>query len=349
MIIFLQVPGFYAAVEQADHPDLRGRPVIVGGDPRKRGTVTGVSAEARQFGVNEGSEVRASLERCPNAVYRATRLRRYREVSAELSAILRQTTDRVEPEGLASFYLECPERAEPLSLAAELCVRLQAELMMQAAAGIGPTRFVAHLAARHHAPRKIRQVLPGNVREFLAEFPVTEIWGLGPATAKRLTEHSVTRIADLQKLELSELEAMVGRNASAFLSLATGTDHEPLRPMRRPKSLSQEKTLPEPCRDLSTLGEVLAALAGQLETMLTREHRAARTVSLGIDYMDGDQSTRTQTVSEPLTRRVEIGEVAVQLLARTQAGVRHCRRLRLQVTNLCRADSEGAGRQLRLF
>ena len=149
MIIFIHIPGFYAAVEQADNHELRGRPVVVGGDPRKRGSVTGVSVEARKRGVVEGMEAREALERCPEAVFRRTRLKRYRAVAAETRALLRATTDRIEEFGVDGTFLEVPPQIEALPLAAELCVHMQAELALHSVAGIGPTRFIAYLGARH--------------------------------------------------------------------------------------------------------------------------------------------------------------------------------------------------------
>ncbi len=349
MIIFLYVPGFYAAVEQADQSALRGRVVVVGGDPRKRGTVTSASVEARRLGITEGAELREVQERWPETEFRSTRLPRYREASAEVRAILRGVTDRVEAVGLDSFYLESPEHAEALSVAAELCVRLKAELALEALAGIGPTRFVSQLASRHHPAGEIRQVLPSEAEAFLAEFPLTEIWGLGPSTAEKLAQHGIRKIGDLQKLPLAELERIVGRSAVTFHHLARGADREPLRPSPGAKSLSQERTLPEPSVDLRTLGDDLQELAAGLEAMLARERRAARTISLGVRYVNGDQVTRTRTLQVPVNSRNEIGEVALELLARTQASARQCRRLRLQVTNLCRPDQGDEARQLRLF
>ena len=116
MIIFIYIPGFYAAVEQADNHELRGRPVVVGGDPRKRGSVTGVSAEARKRGVVEGMEAREALERCPEAAFRRTRLKRYRAVAAETRALLRATTDRIEEFGVDGTFLEVPAQTEALPL-----------------------------------------------------------------------------------------------------------------------------------------------------------------------------------------------------------------------------------------
>jgi DNA polymerase-4 len=349
MILYVQVPDLYAAVEEADEPDLRGRPIIVGGDPRKRGSVTSANAEARQAGVREGMRVREAQELCPKATLRPTRLRRYREVAAELRAILRGTTDRLEPLGLDGTYLEAPPRRDPLSRAAELCVQIQAELGIAARAGVGATRFVAHLAADHAGAGGLRLVRADESRDFLAALPLTEIWGLGPSTAKKLEAHGLRRIGDLQPLERSDLEAIVGRNAQRFLALANAEDREPLKPQPQPKSFSQEETLEEPTRDLRVIGGRLAELATRLAALLERDRRVARTVSLGVRYLDAEHVTRTQTLAEPLGAADGIREAALELLSRTQAGIRTVRRVRLQVSNLGRRPSTVEARQLRLF
>jgi hypothetical protein len=128
VIVFILVPGLYAAVEQADNPALRGRPVVVGADPSKRGTVTSASREARARGVHDGMETKRALELCPDAVLRPTRIERYREVAAELRALLRAETDRLEELGLEGNFLELDAGADIVPRVAELCVRVQAEL-----------------------------------------------------------------------------------------------------------------------------------------------------------------------------------------------------------------------------
>jgi DNA polymerase-4 len=349
MIVYIQVPDLYAAIEQADEPGLRGKAIIVGGNPRKRGNVTSANSEAREAGVQEGMRVQEALELCPAAALRPTRLRRYREVASEMRAILRGTTDRLEPAGLDGTYLEAPPRADPLSLAAELCVQIQADLGIAARAGIGATRFVAHLPAIHAGPGRLRWVRPEDSLDFLAPLAVTEIWGLGPSTAQKLEAHGLRRIGDLQSLERARLEEIVGRNAPRFLALANAHDREPLRPQPQPKSFSQEETLDEPTRDLRLVGGRIAELAVRLAALLERDRRVARTVSLGLHYLDAQHVTRTQTLEEPLGSADELRETALELLSRTQAGVRTVRRVRVQVSNLTRRRSPQDARQLRLF
>jgi len=149
MIVFILVPGLYAAVEQSDDPSLRGRPVIVGGDPAKRGRVTSASREARARGVVEGMETARALELCSDAVLRRTRVKRYRELAAELRELLRAESERLEDVGLDGTLLELPPGVDAVARAAELCVRIGAELGVAAVAGLGPTRFVAVQAAHH--------------------------------------------------------------------------------------------------------------------------------------------------------------------------------------------------------
>jgi DNA polymerase IV len=349
MIVFILVPGLYAAVEQADNPALRGRPVVVGADPAKRGTVTSASREARARGVLEGMEMKRALELCADAAVRPTRLERYREVAADLRALLRAETDRIEELGLDGTFLELAGAEDQVARAAELCVRVQAELGVAAVAGIGPTRFVSFLAARHAGPGGIRLVAEADVKAFLAPFAVTEIWGLGPATAAKLAARGVHTIATLAAVDLPTLTGVVGRGAAAILEYARGEDKEPLRPKPRARSLSQERTLDEPAIDVRSLGELLEALAERLERALARERRAARTVTLGLFFVDGTRVTRSASLDEPVTASAEFLEAAQALLSRTQAGARPVRRVRLALSGLVRAEAPGDARQLRLF
>jgi DNA polymerase-4 len=349
MLIFVHVPDFYAAVELADHPAVE-RPIIVGGDPKKGGTVTSASAAARAAGVVDGLDLGEAQARCPEAELRPTRLRRYREIAAEIRAILRTASDRIEPQGHADTYLELPPSADALSVAAKLCVQIHGELGLPAAAGIGDSRFVANLAGLHAGSAGIREVSSEQALDFLGPFPVTAVWGLGPATAEKLAEAGVDNISQLQKMTRPELERVVGaRHAGGFLELARGEDRSPLRPAPPAKSLSRETTLDSPSADLRTLGDDIAKLALAVADMLRRERRAARTVTLGVSFVDGERVSRMTTLDAPVVEPNEIAEPALQLLGRTQAGVRLVRRLRLQVTNLCRLEGERLPQQLRLF
>ena len=349
MIVFILVPGFYAAVEQADDPSLRGRPVIVGGDPAKRGRVTGLSREARARGVEEGMETRHALELCPDATLRRTRLKRYRELASELRELLRADSERLEELGLEGTFIELPPGADSLARTAALCVRLQAEFGVAAVAGIAPTRFAAVLAARHAGPGGIRRVEEADVEAFLAPFPVGEIWGLGPATVEKLAEHGVHSIAQLRALDPARLAQLSGTRATAFLEYARGADRGRLAAKPRTRTLSQEQTLHAPSIDLRALAEAIETLAVRLAGTLARERRGARTVTLVVSYLDGTRASRTETLDAPTSEARELSDAGLALLARTHAGARAIRRLRLAVGGLERTAPGSLGRQLRLF
>ena len=349
MIVFIYVPDFYASVEQAES-GLAGEPVIVGGDPAKGAAVLSVSSEARTLGLEAGMSVEDALRRCPGVTRRPTRMRVYREAAAQVRALLREQVERFEPVGMEGAYLECPPSVDALGFAAGACVRLRAELGLPARAGIGPTRFVAHLAARHAPEGGLRRVYAREAIEFLGSFPVTELWGLGPATAEKLTQSGIVQIVDLQKRDVSDLATIVGRrNAQAFLELATGRDVSRLRPAPRAKSLSREQTLDEPTGDLRALGEQVGQLAGDLAHLLVREGLAARTVCLGLTYEDGQRCSRAHTVPRALTAQRELADLGLELLTRTQAGLRGVRRLSLKASRLSRRDTGRDARQLQLF
>jgi len=349
MIVSIHIPNFYAAVEQAE-ARCGGEPLVVGGDPGKGATVLSASREARELGIEPGMTIDDAIARCPELHCRRTRMRAYREASARVRALLRERSARLEPAGLDAFFLQAPPAEEPLSLMADLCISIKAELGLDARAGAGPTRFVAHLAARYPTEGGLRHVTAESALEFLGPFSVSELWGLGPASAEKLAQAGVMQIFDLQKRSQSELAAIVGaRNALAFHQLATARDPSRLPVLERTKSLSRERTLEAPVTDLRALGETLSELAAALEGLLEREEQGARTLCLGVTYADAERCTRTHTVDRVLTRQSELAEIAVELLARTQAGQRAVRKLSLKASKLSRRESVVDPRQLRLF
>ncbi|MFQ5697499.1 MAG: hypothetical protein ACE5IL_04345 [Myxococcota bacterium] len=349
MIILVQVPDLYAAVEEEEDPELRSRPILVGGHPSRRGSVTGLNAAARAAGACVGMAVREALDLCPEAAFRPTRLAHYRACAQAIRALVRQECERIEPFGLDGVLLEPPAAIDPLELAAGLCVRIQGDLGLPARAGIGPTRFVASVAAAHSGAAGLRWVRDGEERAFLAPLPLGELWGLGPATEEKLAALGVRTLGELAAMDSEALESVAGRNARRLATLARGEDREPLRVRARPKSYSQEETWKEPTRDLRRIGERLEQLAQRLAGVLERDRRRARTLALGVSYLDGESVTRTRTRREPFSAALPMRDLALELLGRTHAGVRSVRRVRLQVSNLTRGEGRRPQRQLELF
>jgi DNA polymerase-4 len=311
--------------------------------------VVSASAEARELGIAAGLEVARAQEQCPGLIRRPTDLKRYRAVSARIRSLVREANERSEAIGLDGWYLDWGLQAGAERSTAEIAARIRSAEGVPVDAGLGPTRFVAHLAAHAASGTQVNAIAADAVPEFVGRHPVTALWGLGPTAAGKLAQHGVQRVAQLRALGGAALEEIVGpRNARAFLALAQGEDRSRIAVHAQPKSLSRERTLPAPEQDRRALGEALSALARELEEWLERERCEARGVRLELLYEGGERATRSATPQRPVARQDEIAEVAHGLLERTQVGLRAVHRLRLQLVRLA-PRTQPAPRQLRLF
>ena len=348
MLLYAAVPGFYAEVERLANPGLAGRPVIVGGDPRKRGLVQSATPDAVQLGVVLGMPVREALERCPRGRALRTDMRRYRNVASRLRACLRRFTDRVEPAGLEAAFLE---PRQPKESAEELAERLQEsvreELDLPLRVGIAPAKFLAKIAAEEAGITGILRIAPGEVADFLAPLPVSRLPGVGDKTAAKRAALSVHTVGEDAALGRSALEEQLGNHGLAILGYAQGRDDARLRAAPHPRSLSQESTLDSDELDLPVIQERIEELARHLEAGLGLERLAAKRVTLKLRYADQEQTTRSCTLVRPVAAAQDLAALAADLLARTQAGIRPVRLVGLGVAALTRWRSDD--RQLELF
>lgn len=348
-LYFATVPGFYAAVERGRHPEWRGRPVVVGGDPRKRGQVQSATPDAAERGVREGMPVLEALERCPRARAVRTDMKHYRDVWSVLQAGLRSEIEALEPAGLGSAWLDGTrlpgdpeERARRLRRAARDRTGLDLRV------GIAPVKFVARLAAEEAGEGGVLRVAPGGEEAFLAPLPVTRLPGVGPRTAARLAELGARTVADLRALPAERVEEALGHHGLRVLDHARARDPSgAVRATRLPRSLSQEQTFERPQRDRAALEEALARLARGLEEGLLRQGLGGRRVAVRVQYADGALVTRSRTLSHALAAAGPVAEVASALLDRTQAGERPVRRLGVSLSRLARGAADR--RQLDLF
>jgi DNA polymerase-4 len=348
MLLYATVPGFYAEVERVTHPELAGRPVIVGGDPRKRGLVQSATPDAIHAGVAVGMPMREALERCPQARALRTDMCRYRNVSSRLRACFRRLTHRVEPAGLDAAILE-PRlpAATPAELAERLCETIREELRLPLRVGIAPAKFLAKIAAEEAGATGILRIDPGEVASFLAPLPVSRLPGVGAKTEAKLAELGVHTVGDVAALERGALEEQLGNHGLAVLGYAQGRDDARLRPAPHPRSLSQESTLDADELDLGVIQERIEGLAQRLEARLLLERLAAKRVILKLRYADREQVTRSRTLVRPVSGVRDLAALAADLLARTQAGIRPVRLVGLGVASLIRWRRDD--RQLELF
>lgn len=346
-VLYAEVPCFYAAVERADDAALQERPVIVGGDPRRRGIVTEASLEARAAGVAAGMTVEEALQRCPRARALRTRMARYREVAQLLHAVLRRRIEHLEVAELGAAYLDPSGTRAVVALAEELRRDVAAGLRLPLRVGIGGNKLVARLAAEEVGECGVREVRAGEEAAFLGPLPVTRLPGVGPTTAARLAELGAKTVAELERLGRDPLERALGNRGLELLTAARGTGSAEVRGMRAPRSLSLEETLDAPELELARLRGQLGMLATRLEGLLRVHGLATRRMTLKARYGDGETVTRSQTLRHGLASSGDLVAAASELLARTEAGRRPIRLLGLALGHLQRRRQDD--RQLDLF
>ena len=346
-VLFAEVPCFYATVERAQDPELRDRPVIVGGDPRKRGLVQAATADALAEGVVPDMPLVEALRLCPRARALRTDMALYREVSRQLLVSLRRDVERLEPFGLGAAYLEVAGGGDPEAVAHGLCERIARELALPLRVGIASGKFVARVAAEEVGEAGVCRIGAGEEQGFLRPLPVERLDGVGRKTAARLAELGASTIGDVQSLGRERLEEAFGTHGLRIFSLACALEDAPVRGTRHAKSLSREVTLREGGADRAELAEQLLDLARQLEAELARQGLAAGRVGLRVRYADQGTQSRSQVLGGVQVAATELYAVALALLDRTQTGSRPVRGLGLQLSKL--APAAEADRQLDLF
>jgi nucleotidyltransferase/DNA polymerase involved in DNA repair len=347
-ILFAEVPCFYATVESARDPSLAGRPVIVGGDPRKRGLVQAASEQALEAGVETEMPMVEALRLCPQARVVRTDMPHYRETSRRLFACLRHGYPRLEPFGLSAAYFDVSGAGvPPEQIAANLCRQVAEQLGLPLRVGIAAGKFVARLAAEEADASGLRRIASGEEQAFLHPLPATRIEGVGRKTAAALAELGATTIGEVVALGSERLEAAFGMHGQRIFALASAVDDAPVRAVRHAQSLSREVTIAVDDSDRGLLVEHLQDLARQLEAELVRQALSAGRVALKVRYADQGTHTRSQALGSPIARATDIQALALRLLDRTQAGSRPVRGFGLQLSRLAPA-AEGE-RQLELF
>ena len=332
--------AFYASVEQRDNPVLRGKPLVVGGQPDKRGVVAAASYEARAFGVRSAMSTARAVRLCPSLIIVPPDFARYQAASHTIFGIFRDVTPLVEPLSLDEAYLDVTENSwnEPLAVvvAKKLKDRIRAETSLTASAGVAPNKFLAKIASGWKKPDGLTVIAPDRVESFLQQLPVDALWGVGPVTARKLRSRDITRLVDVRKVDDEVLREAVGSMAGWLRDLANGVDDRPVVAHRDAKSSGSENTYPRDLKDLEVIRREVATLATHGVIWLTRKGLLARTVTIKVRYSDFTTITRSHT-APPSDDQGQIVDRAVRLLDKTAAGRRPIRLLGVSVHNLCTA------------
>ena len=339
--------AFYASVEQRDRPELRDRPVLVGGDPRGRGVVCAASYEARRFGVRSAMPMARAIRLCPQAVIVAPDFERYHAVSRTVFETFRSVTPLVEPLSLDEAYLDVTENAWGETLGMRVAQRLKQTIResvgLTASAGVAPNKFLAKIASGWKKPDGLTVIAPERVEPFLRELPIDALWGVGPVTARRLRAHGLERLVDVRRRSLEDLRSVVGSMAPWLVQLAHGIDDRPVEPNRPRKSVGTETTF---ARDLVEIGDIrgkVTALAREVADWLGKKDMFARTVTLKVRYGDFTTVTRSHSERVPTQSIENIVSRALALVERTDADQRPVRLLGVSAHNLSDAAHVPSG------
>jgi DNA polymerase-4 len=336
-IIHVDMDMFYAAVEMRDRPELRGRPLVVGGRPDSRSVATTANYEARKFGIHSGISCAQARRLCPQCLFIPPDFKKYRQVSEQIHRIFHEFTDLVESVSLDEAYLDVTrnKKNEPSAtrLAREIKERIFAVTGLTASAGVAANMFVAKIASDFRKPDGLCVVRPEQVMAFIRPLPVLKIPGIGRVTDARMQQLGIRTVADLEKKPLEFLQSEFGKFGSYLFDIARGIDESPVTPWRERQSYGCEETFARDTTEKGPLLEFLNECAGRVFAELEEEGKHARTVTLKIKYADFQTVTRRQTSENFLVRPEEIFLAARDLLERTEAGSRPVRLAGISLSN----------------
>lgn len=316
-ILHVDLDAFFAAVEQLDHPEWRGKPVIVGGDPGKRGVVSTCSYEARAFGVRSAMSSIRAAQLCPDAIWTHGSFDRYREMSAAVRAIFSEESPRVQPVSIDEAYLDVtPGRftdEHPVAIARRIRERV-ASLGITCSVGVSAVKSVAKIASDHDKPDGLTVVCPGEEAAFLAPLPVRAMPGIGPRTAERLTSLGIRTLGALAALDEITASEVLGNHGFGLVTRARGNDVREVHANDPVKSVSNERTFATDVRSPDDVEGALAGLAAKVGQRLRHKGLSGRTVNVKLRFSDFTTKTVRRTLVTPTDDEAVFGAVARELV-----------------------------------
>lgn len=298
-IIHVDMDAFYASVEQMDHPDLRGKPVAVGGN-EIRGVVSAASYEARKFGVRSALSGALAKKYCPDLIFVKPRFDRYKEISLKIRKIFHDYTDLVELLSLDEAYLDVThnKKGNPSAslIAEEIRLRILNEVGLTASAGISVNKFIAKVASDVNKPNGQKTVSPDEVIPFLEQLPIRKFYGVGKVTAEKMYQLGIFTGIDLKSKPIEFLEKHFGKSGTYYFYVVRGIHNSEVKPNRITKSVAAEHTFDENLTSEIFMQERLEKIADELDRRLKKQKIAGKTVTLKIKYSDFTQQTRSKTL-----------------------------------------------------
>lgn len=316
-IIHVDMDQFFAAVEQRDSPELRGKPVAVGHDAQ-RGVVSTASYEARKFGVHSAQSIQVAKRLCPQLIIVQPHFSKYKEVSQQIRAIFQDYTDLIEPLSLDEAFLDVTENKKGIPLAVDIAKeikqRIKEETRLTASAGVSYCKFLAKIASDYRKPDGLCVIHPDRAQEFIDQLDVTRIWGVGRKTAEKMHRMGIFTGADLRRQSLRHLKDEFGKMGRVFYDFARGIDDRPVITEWERKSCSCEQTFEKDLFEPSQVTIELYHTVIELLRRLEKTQFEGRTLTLKVKFADFQQITRSITVGRILRTKDDILPLAKQLL-----------------------------------
>jgi len=343
-IIHVDMDAFYASVEQRDHLEYRGKPIVVGGTPEQRGAVAAASYEARKFGIRSAMPARVARQRCPQVIFVKPRFDVYREVSRQVRAIFARYTPLIEPLSLDEAYLDVTENlvGEKSAIAIAQAIRrdIRQETHLTASAGVSINKFLAKVASGMNKPDGLYVILPDQAAAFVETLPIEKFHGIGQVTARKMRDLAIVTGADLKQWSEADLVKQFGKVGRFYYRVARGQDDRPVNPNRIRKSIGAEKSF---APDLHTFEEMEAALtniAQRVSQRVQEQQRGGYTMTLKIKYSNYRQVTRSHTYTQSIKELDQILAFGKSMLHEyVEAGTK-VRLLGLTLSNLEPLSSE---------
>jgi DNA polymerase-4 len=316
-IIHIDMDAFYASVEQRDNPDLRGKPVAVGGSA-ERGVVAAASYEARKFGVRSAMASVTAKRQCPDLIFVKPRFEIYKAISRQIREIFAEHTLIIEPLSLDEAYLDVTENLQGIPLARDVALRIRekikAETGLNASAGISYNKFLAKLASDHRKPNGQYVISPEMGPSFVETLPVGKFHGIGPATAAKFNAFGIWTGLDIRNQSLAFLQENFGKSGTYYYWISRGIDERPVRANRIRKSVGAENTFLTDLTDFDAMVAELQPLIDKVWRHCESAGTRGRTVTLKVKFADFEIITRSQSVSSAVANRDDLARLAISLL-----------------------------------
>src|ERR1700761_2664321 len=349
-IIHIDMDAFYASVEQRDNPDLRGKPVAVGGS-KERGVVAAASYEARKFGVRSAMPSVTAKRQCPDLIFVKPRFEVYKDVSRHIRSIFAEHTDIIEPLSLDEAYLDVSENIQGIPIATEIATLIRAKILSEtgltASAGISYNKFLAKLASDQRKPNGQFVITPRMGPSFVQDLAVGKFHGIGPATTAKMNALGIFTGLDMRNQTLEFMAANFGKAGSYYYWISRGVDERPVRANRIRKSVGAENTFSSDLQELDAMVSELEPLIDKVWQHCEATGHRGRTVTLKVKFADFEIITRSRSVASAIATRDELARLSIGLLENNTPLPKAVRLLGVSLSSL--QDEDDAKPQLDLM